>query len=222
MADSRAGGQHGKSMRRREKPSRLEQSLETRRKLLEVSLRLFVHRGYAGTTVRDIADKAGVSIGLMFHYFPSKQAILEEHGRALGSGIAAVAEQLEIGKEPVQTFATIAGMILESLRDENTRNLFLLANQVLLLESIPASVKQMVSSTSSIKGSVPLILSGQRRKEIKPGDPLALAVAFWGALQGIAEVLVWYPNAPIPSTSDVVDILRLARVQHVDGTSVLT
>jgi hypothetical protein len=33
-------------------------------------------------------------------------------------------------------------------------------------------------------------------------------VAFWGALQGIAEVLIWNPNAPIPNPDVVVSILR--------------
>jgi TetR/AcrR family transcriptional regulator len=215
MADPRDDERRTNSTQRKDKPNRTEQSLETRRRLLEVSLRLFVHKGYAGTTVRDVAEKAGVSVGLMFHYFPSKQAILEEHGRALRDGIGAVAKQLEIGTQPLQTFAAIAGMILESLRDEHTRNLFLLANQVLLLESIPTSVKQMVSTTSSIEASVPLIVSGQGRKEIKQGDPLALAVAFWGALQGIAEVLVWYPTPSIPSTDDVLDILRAKAIASI-------
>ena len=65
---------------------RQQQSDDTRRRLLDASLQLFVHKGFAGTTVRDIAKAAGVSPGLMFHYFPSKQAILQEHVRVIRSG----------------------------------------------------------------------------------------------------------------------------------------
>ena len=187
---------------------RKEQSEKTRQLLLEVSLDLFVHRGYAGTTVRDIAKKAKVSPGLMFHYFPSKQAILEEHVRVVAYGIASVVALLDSGKQPLETFRAVATMILESFKDNYSKNLFLLANQVLSLESIPSAAKQMVSATKSLKASVPLIVLGQRRREIKKGDPLALAVAFWGALQGIAEVLVWNEDASIPEPEVVTSILK--------------
>ena len=44
--------------------------------------------------------------------------------------------------------------------------------------------------------------------EIRAGDPGALAVAFWGALQGIAEVLVWNPDAAVPTADHVVAMLK--------------
>jgi AcrR family transcriptional regulator len=187
---------------------RKEQSELTRQRLLDASLELFVHRGYPGTSVRDIAKAAKVSPGLMFHYFPSKLALLEEHIEIVDRGITSVSDLLRSSKEPLEAFRTVATMILESLKDNYTRNLFLLANQVLSLESIPLVAKRRVSASKSIQTSVPLIVLGQRKHEIRKGDPLALAVAFWGALQGIPEVLVWNPDAPIPNPDDVVSILK--------------
>ena len=61
---------------------RQEESARTRQKLLEVSLELFVHKGYAGTTVRDIARKAKLSPGLMFHYFPRNKRFWKSMLRA--------------------------------------------------------------------------------------------------------------------------------------------
>jgi AcrR family transcriptional regulator len=167
-----------------------------------------VSRGYAGTTVRHIADAAGLSVGLMFHYFPTKQALLEAHARSIDGATAAVARQLAEGARPLETFAAVATIVLGSMRDPRSRDLFLLASQVLSLDSIPRPVKRLVSATRSVDASLPLIASGQRRGEIRPGDPKALAVAFWGALQGIAEILVWYPQASIPDAEAVVGLLR--------------
>src|SRR5262245_1157972 len=76
------------------KNKRQQQSEATRRLLLEVSLELFVRHGYAGTTVRAIAKKAKISPGLMFHYFPSKQALLEEHVGVVERGIDEVVRKL--------------------------------------------------------------------------------------------------------------------------------
>jgi AcrR family transcriptional regulator len=54
----------------------------TRNRLISCALQLFGERGYASTPVSAIADAAGVSQGLLYHYFPGKTelvaAIFEE------------------------------------------------------------------------------------------------------------------------------------------------
>ena len=42
------------------------------------ALELFVSKGYAATKITDIAKRVNMSIGLMFHYFESKEALYEE------------------------------------------------------------------------------------------------------------------------------------------------
>ena len=42
----------------------------------DVAIRLISERGYEETTLRDIARAAGVSVGLLYRYFPSKQAVI--------------------------------------------------------------------------------------------------------------------------------------------------
>ena len=54
---------------------REEKSERSRRQVLDVALQLFSHRGYRGTTVRDIANEAGISTGNVYHHFPDKEAI---------------------------------------------------------------------------------------------------------------------------------------------------
>ena len=49
----------------------------SRQKILMAAFELFASRGYATTTVDCIAKKAGVSKGLIYHYFNSKQDILK-------------------------------------------------------------------------------------------------------------------------------------------------
>jgi len=49
---------------------------ETRIRILQAARRLFSHRGYDGTTTRDLARKAGVAEGTLFRYFENKKAIL--------------------------------------------------------------------------------------------------------------------------------------------------
>ncbi|MFF3733573.1 TetR/AcrR family transcriptional regulator [Streptomyces sp. NPDC002476] len=49
----------------------------TRALLLESARRRFAHDGYAATTVRDIADDAGVNVALINRYFRSKEGLFE-------------------------------------------------------------------------------------------------------------------------------------------------
>lgn len=52
------------------------QGVAARDRLYATALRLIAARGYEATTLRDIAKDAGVSVGLLYRYFPSKQAIV--------------------------------------------------------------------------------------------------------------------------------------------------
>jgi AcrR family transcriptional regulator len=45
-------------------------------RLYATAMRLIAQRGYEATTLRDIATEAGVSVGLLYRYFPSKQAVV--------------------------------------------------------------------------------------------------------------------------------------------------
>ncbi len=51
---------------------------ETRTRILKSALRLFAHKGYDGTTTRDLAEDAGVAEGTLFRHFANKKAILIE------------------------------------------------------------------------------------------------------------------------------------------------
>jgi AcrR family transcriptional regulator len=63
--------------RRRGRPRGLTaQGADTRRRLYEAALRLMAAGGWQATTLRDIAREAGVSVGLLYRYFPSKRAVV--------------------------------------------------------------------------------------------------------------------------------------------------
>lgn len=52
------------------------QSAIRREQVLSAALALFCEHGYAGTSTRRIAEAAGITEGLVFHYFPTKEALL--------------------------------------------------------------------------------------------------------------------------------------------------
>ena len=62
---------------------------KTRKVILENALKLFATKGYHGTSINDIAKAAGISKGLAYNYFESKQQLME----------ALFEQMFDIGKE---------------------------------------------------------------------------------------------------------------------------
>jgi AcrR family transcriptional regulator len=59
------------------RPPKQERSQETVAVLIEATERVLTKEGYAAATTNRIAEVAGVSIGTLYHYFPTKEALIE-------------------------------------------------------------------------------------------------------------------------------------------------
>lgn len=57
--------------------TRRQQAEERREQILNAALEVFAEKGYAGASMRDIARAVGVTEGLLYHYFESKEQLLE-------------------------------------------------------------------------------------------------------------------------------------------------
>lgn len=73
------------------------QGIETRTRLYAIAVDLIATRGWQETTLRDVATEAGVSVGLLYRYFPSKRAIVLAFYDDLSAAYAAQAAHMESG-----------------------------------------------------------------------------------------------------------------------------
>ncbi|CUR48149.1 Transcriptional regulator, TetR family [Alloalcanivorax xenomutans] len=93
----------------RKKP-RQQRSRATWDAILEAAAQLFGERGYTGTTTNKVAERAGVSIGSLYQYFPNKEALLlalsERHMEESGATLNAVFQQLEQERPDLETTLT--------------------------------------------------------------------------------------------------------------------
>jgi len=89
----------GKTPRRRGRPSGTTvQGHEARKRLYETAIDLIGRKGYESTTLRDVAEAAGVSAGLLYKYFPSKRAVVLAFYDQLSAEYAARASGMKAGK----------------------------------------------------------------------------------------------------------------------------
>jgi AcrR family transcriptional regulator len=191
------------------KNKREQQRQERRQQILECSLDMIISRGFEAMKIRDIAGRLGISVGLFFNYFQSKEQVYEELIKIGLSGPARMMEMNVEGIEPILLFEKITQTIFEALKEDSiTRKMFLLMAQTLRWEAAPEGVKKLLEGFDSVTPLLAVIKRGQALGQLKPGDPAALAVAYWGAVQGIAENCAMYADLPLPQSDWVVDIIR--------------
>lgn len=186
---------------------REEQKQERRNQILEVSLDLFVERGFAGTKISDISAAAKMSAGLFFHYFDSKEQVYEE---LVKIGLDGTQRSMKIEfDEPIQFFESVADMIFSAIRsNRRIAKMFVLMANAQLDKSTPEDIRQIALEVNNIDQSIVLIEEGQKQGTIRQGNPAELSIAFWCAIQGIATFAAVNPYAPFPRGEWIVDILR--------------
>ena len=79
-------------------PGPTAEGLETRGRLYKAAVDLISRRGYAETTLRDVAGAAEVSVGLLYRYFPSKRAVVLALYDELSAAYAAEASGMTRGR----------------------------------------------------------------------------------------------------------------------------
>lgn len=83
---------------RQRKQPKQERAAETRQRILDAAAHVFAECGYAAGTTNRIAERAGVSIGSFYQYFPNKDAVLRALMDAhVDAGAALLAERLAAG-----------------------------------------------------------------------------------------------------------------------------
>src|SRR4030095_5895116 len=86
-----------KPRKRGRPPGRTSQGAAAKERLYATAMQLIAARGYEATTLRDVAREAGVSVGLLYRYFPSKQAVIIALYDELSSAYARRAAEMPPG-----------------------------------------------------------------------------------------------------------------------------
>jgi AcrR family transcriptional regulator len=105
--------------RRGRPPGPSAQGTAARRRLYETAIALISDSGYEGATLREVAKRAGVSVGLLYRYFPDKRAVVLELYDQLSAKYSADAAHMPPGKWRDRfVFALVTS--LETLRPHRT------------------------------------------------------------------------------------------------------
>lgn len=104
----------------------------TRQRVLRAAEQLFTRRGYAATTVADIAERAGVGVGTLYHHFPDKRAVMldliDDWGDRASADRRSDADHARfLTDDPRAGFSTWLRQVYERLRKKPSLYLVVLA-----------------------------------------------------------------------------------------------
>jgi len=175
-------------------------SASRRGELLAAAVRVFARKGYHTCRVSDIADEAGVSHGLVYHYFASKGEVLETIFRDNWVPIAAAIEEIaEADDEPAEQIRKVAALVLHSWRrDQDTVRVLVreISRSPVLQERI-GEFQQAFDALESI------IARGRESGAFDSAlDPRFATYALWGTLD---EILTGWVLGRLPGADDDVD-----------------
>jgi TetR/AcrR family transcriptional regulator, fatty acid metabolism regulator protein len=172
---------------------------EKRRTILDAAARVFARKGFHTSRVGDIAEEAGVAHGLLYHYFSSKDEVLEtifrEHWTTL---LERVHEAEETGDDPIEQLRGIAAAMFEGWLNEPDV-VRVVVREIARTEEISEHVGELVRPIGAIRR---VIERGQAQGVLRDDlDASMAAVIFYG---GIDELISGWVLGRIPGDADEV------------------
>jgi TetR/AcrR family fatty acid metabolism transcriptional regulator len=94
-------------------------SPDKRRLILDAAVKVFAHQGFHACRVSDIADEAGVAYGLVYHYFASKDEVLDTLFLERWNVMLETIREVDAQAIPVrEKLGAIASFIVDSYRHD--------------------------------------------------------------------------------------------------------
>ena len=186
--------------------TRKEQKEEKRKAILMTALKLFVSQGYYDTKISDIAAAVPMSVGLLFHYFESKEDLLIElvNMGAAGTKTAQCPEGV-----PADRFLSGFLSQLFSYAKEQpwVFEMFILMGQA-RRAGMPEAARKIALKVDRISYTARLITNGQKDGIFHEGDANTMSACFWASVQGIMEEMAMNKDMLSPDPEWIVAMLK--------------
>ncbi len=172
---------------------------EKRRIILDAAVRVFAHKGFHTSRVGDIAEEAGVAHGLLYHYFSSKDEVLEtifrENWAILVERIHAVEESGEPAREQLRH---VAAILLRTWRHEPDV-VRVLVREIVRSPEVGERIDELEKPIDAIQR---IVERGQETGEFRADlDSRLAGIVFYG---GIDELLTGWVLGRLPDGDDTV------------------
>jgi len=190
-----------------------ERTTDRRAELLEAAVRVFARKGFHQSRVGDIAEEAGVAHGLLYHYFRSKDEVLETIFRETWTQLVADTERIEVAGVPLrEQLRRFARIYLGSwlVTPELVR---VLVREVARSPEVGDRVEEIKGLFQALQR---IVERGQEQGEFR--NDVSPQLAAWIVYGALEEILTGWVLGRLPGSDDDIREAELADVGIVcDG-----
>ncbi|MHB1242511.1 MAG: TetR/AcrR family transcriptional regulator [Gaiellaceae bacterium] len=156
---------------------------EKRRLILRAAITVFARAGYHTSRVADVAKEAGVAYGLVYHYFGSKEDLLEAIFRRTWSRMLEAVEEVERSDAPArEQLAAVARIVLGAWQVDPDL-VRVLVREVARSPQLGREVEEIARAFAGLER---LVARGQERGELRADvEPRLAAWIVYGAIEEI-------------------------------------
>jgi len=191
-----------------------EKRLEKETMILDAAERVFAARGYAATTVKDVAQEAGVATGTVYLYFPSKEelflALIDRGTRTVLEGI------VQARKDKPDVVAKLVASLEAAVRAFSAhRDLA----RVALLQApgaLPSCEERLAQLHRLFATYVAQDLEEARAAGLIP--PIDTQVAAWAWVGSFAEILLAWVRGDVADLEEVLPALVAYNLRGIGAT----
>ncbi len=178
---------------------RADRQADRRRQILGAAVKVFAQKGFHASRVGDIAEEAGIAYGLVYHYFQSKEDLLETIFRTTWTEMLARVREVEAaGVPPSECVRQVTALLLRTWRRDPDL-VRVLVREVTRNQHVQQEIEEITEAMETLEG---IIRKGQESGEFrKELDPKLAAVVFYGALE---EVLSSWVLGQLPDSEEDV------------------
>ncbi len=174
-------------------------------RLLSASASLFKQKGFARTTVRDIAAEVGILSGSIFHHFPNKESILlAVMSEAIYLALARMRKAIEGESDIAKRFRGLVRCELEAIHGFTGVGFTLLSSEWRYLSE--ASQKEVLKLRNEYEGFHRSVYAEAKEQGLIKVEPFFLRHFLRGAL---AETANWFHLDGDYSLEELVDQVAL-------------
>jgi TetR/AcrR family transcriptional regulator, cholesterol catabolism regulator len=170
------------------KQNRSRLFMSSKQRILKASTELFASKGFDGTSVRDIAEKVGLSVPGMFHYFSSKEEILYEIMTLfMDEAYKKIMEIYSAGIDPIEKLSEICKFYVEQYAGHKHQLTILISERKSL---IPGHRQICIKKEREyVKALTNLFKELTKRNRLKTINHSILAFIFFGMVHWTYQ---WY------------------------------
>jgi AcrR family transcriptional regulator len=181
--------------------ARADRQADRRRQILEAAVKVFAAKGFHSSRVGDIAEEAGIAYGLVYHYFQSKEDLLETIFRTTWTEMLARVREVEAAGVPAsEAVRQVTALLLRTWRRDPDL-VRVLVREVTRNQHVQQEIEEISEAMETLEG---IIRRGQESGEFRDElDPKLAAAVFYGALE---EILSGWVLGQLPDRDE--DITR--------------